>query len=233
MGVLDTKIYYPDCSMANLDLDNYYNKDKKFGNFIEDGAGYLIEDKNTPRPWLQYLCNDNFLSCITNTGKGFVRLARGCTFTKDWSAHYIIREPYGQRGFYFEVDGIKYDFFNDSEKFTTTVRPGSIEFSGTIEDFKINMLIFVPAEINCECWKINITNNGNNKNIKVILSQDWQFKFSIPVPDSETVTYSTDINVFKAEKYGFKGIFTAKNAEVSTEEFTETFPDGTSTDIVR
>ena len=47
--------FFPDYYQIKTDIDDFYTRDKKFGRFINDGSAYLIEDRNTPRPWLQFL----------------------------------------------------------------------------------------------------------------------------------------------------------------------------------
>lgn len=231
MGVLDTKEYYPEVIMANLPLEDYYNKDRTFGKFTENGAAYVIENKNTPRPWLQFLCNDKIFSCVTNTGGGFIRHIKGCNLTKEWSQYYLIREPYGKRELFIELNGERISFFDKSEDFTTTVRPGTICFEGKIEDIAIKLLIFVPENIPCECWRVEIENQGEEKNIKVIAQQDWQFNFLYETPE-EDIKVSCNSNVAVAKKCGMKGVFSANDSIAMTEKTNEKFPDGSVSDIV-
>ena len=51
--------------------EDYNNRDKTFGEFIDGGRGYRINDPDTPRPWLNYLSNKKFGSVISNRGLGF------------------------------------------------------------------------------------------------------------------------------------------------------------------
>ena len=53
--MLVKKTYAPDCSFNYSDAETYYNKDKVFGKFIDNGKSYLIEKRYTPREWLQFL----------------------------------------------------------------------------------------------------------------------------------------------------------------------------------
>ena len=46
----ERKIYDCDTSPYWCSEDDYNNKDKHFGAFIEDGKAYQIDDPNTPRP---------------------------------------------------------------------------------------------------------------------------------------------------------------------------------------
>ena len=105
--------------MSNLSLDDYYNKDKKFGKFIENGAAYVIESGETPRPWLQFLCNDKIFSCVSNVGGGFIRHIKGCNLTKEWSQYYLIREPYAVGNVYYGPNNSRFGM-NLFSRFTAT-----------------------------------------------------------------------------------------------------------------
>ena len=82
MGVLDTRSYFPDCRFNELGDEDYFNKDKTFGHFADKGSAYVITDRNTPRPWLQFLCNDKIVSCVSNTGVGYLKHISGEIITK-------------------------------------------------------------------------------------------------------------------------------------------------------
>ena len=67
------RIYY-DCDTYDYwcsDAD--YNGENKieYGQFAPDGKSYEIFTKDTPRPWLNYLCNKKIASAVSNTGLGF------------------------------------------------------------------------------------------------------------------------------------------------------------------
>ena len=42
----------------------------KFGRFSEDGKEYIIDNVNTPSPWINYIYNDEYFSTISNNGGG-------------------------------------------------------------------------------------------------------------------------------------------------------------------
>ena len=58
MKELEGREYFPDCRFNNSDLSEHYKKTEKLGYFTEKGAAYVINRRDTPRQWLQYLCND-------------------------------------------------------------------------------------------------------------------------------------------------------------------------------
>ncbi len=232
MGILDEKEYYPECIESNLPLDDYYNKDKTFGKFTEDGKAYVIEKRDTPRPWLQFLCNDKIFACVTNTGGGFLRHIKGCDVTKDWERYYLIREPYGKRELLIEQNGESNNFFEAAEDFKVTVHTGEIDFSGRMGELNISVKMFVPLEIPCECWRVEISNTGKDKDILVTARQEWMFSFTYNVED-EPIKVKTNNDVIYAGKCGMKGIFTAAQGEGEASDVTEKFPDGKDVCLTR
>jgi cellobiose phosphorylase len=43
----------------------------KYGYFTEDGDEYVITDPQTPRPWVNVNCNENYGYVVSQTGGGF------------------------------------------------------------------------------------------------------------------------------------------------------------------
>ena len=158
MGVLDTRSYFPDCRFNELGDEDYFNKDKTFGHFADKGSAYVITDRNTPRPWLQFLCNDKIVSCVSNTGVGYLKHISGEIITKYWEkkGNYLTRLPNGKRRFYISKDGVKTEFFENAENFSMTVRPGLVEYKGEMSGIKAEILMFVPDKIPCECQRVTL-----------------------------------------------------------------------------
>ncbi len=227
MPILEEREYFPECSQSNLPLDIYCDKEKKFGRFIEDGKAYLIEDRNTPRPWLLFLPNDKVFSCVSNTGRGFFRHSKGYNITKQWEhIYYHTHTPPGERKIVICDNGVEKSFFDDSENFTATVRPGSIKFYGELGTLKVTVTIFVPENIQCECWNIKIENQGLPREIKVKLQQDWYFSF-LEGHSQDPIVTQINGNIISASKCGMKGIFaTSAKFSGSCKEHTETRKDG-------
>ncbi|HHE55265.1 MAG TPA: hypothetical protein ENL21_05740 [Caldithrix abyssi] len=42
-----------------------------FGHFSEDGKEFIIENVETPSPWINYLQNGKYFALISNNGGGF------------------------------------------------------------------------------------------------------------------------------------------------------------------
>ena len=153
MGILDTRSYFPDCRFNELGDEDYFNKDKTFGHFAEDGAAYVVTDRNTPRPWLQFLCNDKILSCVSNNGVGFLKHISGEIITKYWEkkGNYLVRLPNGRRKLFISENGReKIEFFEKSDNFFMTVRTGSVTYEGKIGGISVKVFMFVPEKIPCK-----------------------------------------------------------------------------------
>jgi cellobiose phosphorylase len=231
MLTLKDKVYKPDCSHNDIDIDSYYKRDEVFGHFAEDGRAYVIERRDTPRGWTQYLCNDKVRTSVTNIGKGNLFHASGVVVSKhhEVNGNYLPRNLNGERKILIQTDGGEViDFFNDSENYTCTVRPGYVVFSGDIENLHIDVCIFVPLKATCECWNVKITNNSNSKKqIKTFAKQDI-FKKSPIEDDLENAEIRSDIidtyikknalSIFKADK--------ANNLTYDT--YVETYMDDSS-----
>ena len=61
--------------------------EKKYGHFDDDNREYVITDPQTPRPWINYLGNEDFFSLISNTAGGY-------SFYKDAKFRRITRYRY-------------------------------------------------------------------------------------------------------------------------------------------
>lgn len=179
---LTNKKYGLNVDPQNLPPELFYNCDKTFGHFIEDGNGYVVTDKNTPRDWFQYLCNDSFFSAVTNKGLGFTCYRLGLfKVTKYYEEmNYLPRIPNGARKILItDIQAHKvYDFFAESPDLVFTVHPGYVDYVGRVGDYQVEVQIFVPHSDPCECWSVQISNRtGRRKECEITFSQDWAFSY--------------------------------------------------------
>lgn len=172
MQTLEGKQFYPDCAHDDSKLDDYYDKKRTFGHFDEEGKAYVIETRETPRQWLQFLCNDKIRSAVTNTGMGFIYSRKWENITKYWEKDYLVRNINGKRELLIGENRV--NFFTESENFTVTVRPGTITFKGTVGVFEIEVVMFVPLEVPCECWRVRVQNTSNEDcSCPIQATQEW------------------------------------------------------------
>ena len=175
MPGLDGKVYRPDVAHNNTTPEEHYNRTKTFGHFTEDGRSYVITDKKTPRPWIQYLCNDKVYAAVSGTAMGFLRLANAEKVTKHWEdgGNYIARLLNSKRGFALSVDGDEpSDFFDDCEDLVATMTPGKVEYAGTLKGISVKITVMIPREEPAECWHITLTNTeGGTKTVAMSFAQ--------------------------------------------------------------
>lgn len=225
---IDVRSLYPD-------FDDYYNLSKKFGYFSEDGKTYTITDQNTPRQWMNILFNDNFGSIIANRGEGFTAFGRfNVRVTRYYNSElYLVRELDGKRILEVRDDetGEVIDIFG-SDDTTCKVTTGCSEFSGTQNGIKYRVRVFVPRNDNCECWLVELKNDGKTaRKLTVYAQQTWVFHNNscwgegkpcdnVEVEDSDNGFYAaaTDLGKPFDTLYGAFEIENCTNAYKQTKE---------------
>lgn len=173
------RVYSIDVRSLYPDFEDYYNTSKKFGCFSEDGKAYTITDSNTPRQWMNVLFNDNFGSIIANHGEGFTAYGRfNVRVTRYYNSElYLVRELDGKRILNVRDDetGEAIDLFG-SDDVICRVTPGCSEFCGSQNGIEYRVRVFVPRNDNCECWLIELKNNGKTaRQLTVYAQQTWVF----------------------------------------------------------
>ncbi len=158
---------------------------RRFGHFVDGGAAYEITDRNTPRPWLNYLCNDRFGSAISNTGLGFTWYGSALLrITKyEHPIDYLPREFQDGREVVLRdaESGEEWNVFRDAEDVRCTHRPGMTTLSACVNGISVDMSVFVPQADPAECWLICLK-NGRDRTARLglRLEQTWTFsKFGI------------------------------------------------------
>ncbi len=212
MSILENRIYAPDSSVSDTAIDDYFNKTDTFGHFTDGGATYVVERRDTPRPWLHFLCNEKVYACIGNVGEGFFHHVSGHHITKQWERQwYYTHEPCGRRVIFIEVDGKKYDFFREAEGFTEYVSVGSLCFKGKIAGLSIELTIFVPDKLPCECWKLSVSAE-EKKIIKISAEQEWMFHCRGVNPE-EPINVTCEGNMLWATRVGMTACFAMSGCE--------------------
>ncbi len=215
MGILDEREYRPECSMSDLPLDDYFNKTKTHGHFTEDGTTYVLERRDTPRPWLQFLANDKIHACVDNQGGGYFWHTRGYWITKQWERPwYYTHDPSGKRTILIEADGKTYNFFDEAENLLEYVSVGSVKFTGTLGELRVTVELFVPASKPCECWHIHIENTGAPKQLRVTVGQDWLFRYYAKYDETPAAVTLGD-GVIWARKDRMVGNFAVSGSDIT------------------
>ncbi|MDD5217715.1 MAG: glycosyl transferase family 36 [Candidatus Omnitrophica bacterium] len=154
--------------------------ESKYGYFTADGREYVITRPDTPRPWVNVICNGDYGLIETQTGSGFSwrdnsNLSRITRWDQD-----LIRDSWG-----------KYIYLRDrdTEKFwSATWKPCCPEFdffqvrhgqgysilTSSLYGIKCEKTIFVDIEDPVEVWKLVVTNETDKKRrLSVFTYFDW------------------------------------------------------------
>ncbi len=158
--------------------DDDYNGicQKDFGKFSGDGKSYEIFTKDTPRPWLNYLCNSRIASAVSNTGLGFFWYKTSLLRITKYE-HIIDYQP---RTFEDGRDVIIVDkksgetvnVFRESEDITCVHRPGISEITARIKGYTVKLSVYVPKDDAAECWMVEVTSE-TAKDVKIYTNQVW------------------------------------------------------------
>ncbi len=135
----------------------------KYGHFSKDGLEYIITDPNTPRPWINYLTNEQYCCIISQCAGGY-------SFYKDCRTNRITR--WLPENWHFDRPG-KYLFIRDKNKvWSLTYQPlrvkpkffqcrhglGYTVIESLNQGVKSKVTYFVPPKDDCEVWLVELTN---------------------------------------------------------------------------
>ncbi|MFN3966189.1 MAG: GH36-type glycosyl hydrolase domain-containing protein [Endomicrobiia bacterium] len=141
------------------------NNLKKYGKFNTDGTEFVITTPNTPRPWINYLTNEEYCAIISQCAGGY-------SFYKDCRTDRILR--WAPENWHFDRPG-RYIYIRDrkSKKYwSATYQPirsqpqfyqcihglGYTIIESINNNIKTKVSYFVPTEETCEIWLVEITN---------------------------------------------------------------------------
>ncbi len=177
------KIYDCDTSPYWCSEEDYNNKNKKFGTFIEDGHAYRIDDPETPRPWLNYLSNKKFGSVISNKGLGFSWYSSTLLRVTKYEhpIDYLPRDFVDGREIIVEnkQNGETKNLLEDVNDLVCVHRPGSTTLSASAFGMKFELTYFVPKDDACEACICKIK-SSKDKSLRLHFSQKWAFaKFGV------------------------------------------------------
>ena len=145
----------------------------KYGYFDDSNKEYVINNCETPYPWINYLGSDNFFSIISNTAGGY-------SFYKDALLRRITRYRYNNVPI---DDGGRYFYINDGgdvwspgwkpvkaelEDYSCRHGMGYTIIKGVKKSIEAEVLFFVPVQTNCEIQRVKLSNTGNKtKSLKL------------------------------------------------------------------
>ncbi len=151
----------------------------KYGYFDDENREYVINNPQTPYPWINYLGNEDFFGLVSNTAGGYA-------FYKDAKFRRLLRYRYnnvpmdnGGRYFYIK-DGDT--VWNPGWKPTKTpldsyeCRHGMSysRITGTKNGIKAEVLFFIPLKSWTEVQKVKLSNTSSEvKKIKLFSFVEW------------------------------------------------------------
>ncbi len=152
----------------------------KYGYFTADGREYVITRPDTPRPWVNVICNGDYGLIETQTGSGFSwldnsNLSRVTRWDQDlirdnWGKYLYIRDK--QSGDYWSATWKpccpKFDFFE--------VRHGQgySVLKSSYKGIYAEKTIFVDVEEPAEVWKLVLRNDSKKaRKLSVFSYFDW------------------------------------------------------------
>lgn len=141
---------------------------KKYGHFSKDGKEFIITNPATPRPWINYLTNEEYCAVISQNAGGY-------SFYKDCRTDRILRWLPGN--WHFDRPG-RYIYMRDKKSkkcWSASYQPLRVKPSfyearhglgytitnTTYNGINIQITFFVPVKETCEIWLVKITNKSN------------------------------------------------------------------------
>lgn len=151
----------------------------KFGFFDDQQREYVINNPQTPYPWINYLGNEDFFSLISNTAGGYA-------FYKDAKFRRITRYRYnnvptdsGGRYFYIKDDETIWSpgwkpMKTPLDKYECRHGMNYTSIEGVKNGISAKVLFFVPLKTWAEVQKLTLTNNsGKVKKLKLFSFVEW------------------------------------------------------------
>lgn len=147
----------------------------QYGHFSTDGKEYIIDNVATPRPWINYIYNNEYFSTISANGGGisYHRIPLHGRITR-----YRINDvPADRPGKYIYIQdqdtGEMWSLTwqpvgNQVEKYKVAHGFGYTRVESEIDGIQSDLLFFVPRSDNREIWKSVLTNHTNrNRRLKI------------------------------------------------------------------
>ncbi|MCL6493149.1 MAG: glycosyl transferase family 36 [Ignavibacterium sp.] len=143
----------------------------KYGFFSKDGREFVITNPRTPRPWFNYMWNENYAGLISHTGGGFsyletprdnrlTRMRYNC-LPWDRPGRYVIIK---------DVDSGKYwslswapTIDKNYDLYECHHGQGYTKIITEKNKIRGELTYFVPTDLNGEIWRVKLTNLSNKK----------------------------------------------------------------------
>lgn len=146
----------------------------KYGYFSKDYREFIITNPRTPRPWFNYIWNDNYAGLVSHTGGGFsflesprdnriTRMRYNC-LPWDRPGRYVIvkeKKDYWSLSWAPTID-------REYKKYECHHGQGYTKIITEYNNIIGEITYFVPRDINCEIWRVKLTNQTNKiRNLEI------------------------------------------------------------------
>jgi len=152
----------------------------KYGGFREDGQAFIITRPDTPRPWINILCNGSYGLTISQAGGGYswwenANLARLTSWTQD-----LVKDESGK--FLYLRDDDSGTFWSASwkpvmasyEHYEVHHAVGSTTFLQRAHGIETRWTLVVPPTDPLEIWRLEIRNVGSTtRRLSVFSYLEW------------------------------------------------------------
>ncbi len=154
---------------------------KKYGYFSKDGTEFIITNPMTPRPWINYLTNEDYCAIISHNAGGY-------SFYKDCRSDRILR--WAPSNWHFDRPG-RYIYVRDKDTkkyWSASYQPMRVKpqfyksrhglgytiTNTTYHGVNIEITFFVPVHDTCEVWVVKVTNKTDRKkNLELFPYAEW------------------------------------------------------------
>ncbi|MGB9612755.1 MAG: GH36-type glycosyl hydrolase domain-containing protein [Candidatus Margulisiibacteriota bacterium] len=152
-----------------------------YGYFSKDGHEFIITNPDTPRPWINYLTNENYCALISATGAGYSfykdskteRLTwfLGPNLHKDLPGKYIYLHDHDkQKNWSATWLPVKANY----DSFEGHVGIGYQTIKQTCEKIETEVTYFVPRNETCEIWLVKVKNlDSTPRNLSLFAYTEW------------------------------------------------------------
>ena len=141
-------------------------KDTRFGDFNADGS-FTVTTPRTPRNWYNYLFNDGYVTCFSQTafGEGFAQDNLGRRLPIVTERHVFVVDA--ETGRWWTAHGLPLS--RKYEGFACTHRPGLSVIESTFDGIAMRLSAYVHPEHCGEVWDVALENrSGRPRRLRVI-----------------------------------------------------------------
>ncbi len=154
--------------------------ESKYGHFTGDGLEYVITRADTPRPWVNVICNGGYGLVESQVGSGFswrenAQLSRITRWEQDlirdnWGKYIYLRDR--ETGTFwsgtYKPTMPKYDFFEVRHGLGYSV------FTSAFQTIRFEKTVFVDKKDPVEVWRVRLTNEDKKpRHLSIFSYFEW------------------------------------------------------------